>query len=83
MGELPKIVAQTDVGKNVDVKIWRNKREITKVITLGRLETSEDFKQNNYYRNQEVEIEGLKVTVRLIDAKILKIDTKKYNHINH
>ena len=33
MGELPKIVAQTDVGKNVNVKIWRNKREIIKVIT--------------------------------------------------
>ena len=69
MGELPKIVAQTDVGKNVDVKIWRNKREITKVITLGRLETSEDFKQKTIIteKPKEVEIEGLKVTVRLID----------------
>ena len=71
MGELPKIVAQTDVGKNVDVKIWRNKREITKVITLGRLETSEDFKQKTIIteKPKEVEIEGLKVTVRLIDKK--------------
>ena len=71
MGQLPKIVAQTDVGKNVDVKIWRNKREITKVITLGRLETSEDFKQKTIIteKPKEVEIEGLKVTVRLIDKK--------------
>ena len=71
MGELPKIVAQTDVGKNVDVKIWRNKREIIKVITLGRLETSEDFKQKTIIteKPKEVEIEGLKVTVRLIDKK--------------
>ena len=71
MGELPKIVAQTDVGKKVDVKIWRNKREITKVITLGRLETSEDFKQKTIIteKPKEVEIEGLKVTVRLIDKK--------------
>jgi len=71
MGELPKIVAQTDVGKNVDVKIWRNKREINKVITLGRLETSEDFKQKTIIteKPKEVEIEGLKVTVRLIDKK--------------
>jgi len=30
MKELPIIVAQTEVGKTVDVKIWRNKREITK-----------------------------------------------------
>jgi serine protease Do len=71
MGELPKIVAQTDVGKNVDVKIWRNKREINKVITLGRLETSEDFKQKTIIteKPKEVEIDGLKVTVRLIDKK--------------
>jgi len=30
MKELPIIVAQTEVGKTVDIKIWRNKREITK-----------------------------------------------------
>ena len=39
MKELPKIVAETDVGKKVIVKVWRNKREITKEIILGRLET--------------------------------------------
>ena len=44
MKELPTIVARTEVGKNVKVKIWRNKKEIIKTITLGRLETSEDFK---------------------------------------
>ena len=36
MKELPMIVAKTEVGKKVDVKIWRNKKEITKKITLGR-----------------------------------------------
>ena len=30
MRELPKIVAETDVGKTVDVKVWRNKRELIK-----------------------------------------------------
>ena len=40
---ITKIVAETDVGKKVTVKVWRNKREITKEIILGRLETSEDF----------------------------------------
>ena len=44
MKELPIIVARTEVGKKVKVKIWRNKKEIIKDITLGRLETSEDFK---------------------------------------
>jgi len=44
MKELPKIVAQTEVGKTVNVKVWRNQKKITKKIKLGRLETSEDFK---------------------------------------
>ncbi|MDC3145726.1 Do family serine endopeptidase [Candidatus Pelagibacter sp.] len=71
MVELPKIVAQTDVGKKVVVKVWRNKREITKNIILGRLETSEDFKEQSIIteKPKEVEIEGLKITVRLLDKK--------------
>ncbi len=71
MVELPKIVAQTDVGKKVVVKVWRNKREITKKIILGRLETSEDFKEQTIIteKPKEVEIEGLKITVRLLDRK--------------
>ena len=45
MKELPIIVAQTEVGKTIEVKVWRNKKEITKKIKLGRLETSNDFKK--------------------------------------
>ena len=37
MKELPIIVAQTEVGKTVDVKVWRNKKEITKKIKLGKI----------------------------------------------
>ena len=44
MKELPAIVARTQVGKNVEVKIWRDKQEIIINVLLGRLETSEDFK---------------------------------------
>ena len=44
MKELPAIVAKTKVGKKVKVKVWRNQKEITKNVLLGRLETSEDFK---------------------------------------
>ena len=44
MKELPAIVAKTQVGKNVEVKIWRDKKAIIKNVILGRLETSEDFK---------------------------------------
>ena len=36
--ELPKIVASTPVGKEVDVVVIRNGKELTKKVTLGRLE---------------------------------------------
>ncbi len=35
---LQKIVAETPIGKNVDVKIWRNKKIITRNIKVARLE---------------------------------------------
>jgi serine protease Do len=52
MKELPAIVAKTKVGKNVKVKIWRNQRELTKNVLLGRLETSDDFKVSEKKKNQ-------------------------------
>ena len=73
MKQLPIIVARTEVGKKVKVKIWRNKKEIVKTITLGRLETSEDFKiaeQNNVPK--EIEIKDLKILVRKITSEDIK-----------
>ena len=77
MKELPKIVAQTEVGKTVEVKVWRNKKEITKKIKLGRLETSEDFKvEKKQEKNNEIsEIKSLKIKVRKLSAK--DIETRK------
>jgi serine protease Do len=76
MKELPKIVAQTEVGKIVDVKVWRNKKEITKKIKLGRLETSEDFKEKKKEKKEEqeiLEIKSLKISARLLTKKDIKI----------
>ena len=71
MKELPRIVAETEVGKKVNVKIWRNKREINKEIILGRLETSEDFKSQGVIteKPKEKRIEGLKINVRILNKK--------------
>ncbi len=67
MKELPMIVAKTEVGKKVKVKIWRNKKEIEKTITLGRLETSEDFKvAEKSELPKEMRNESLKISVREI-----------------
>ena len=73
MKELPMIVARTKVGKKVKVKIWRNKKEIIKTITLGRLETSEDFKvaEENKAPKEE-RIENLKISVRQLSKEDIK-----------
>ena len=74
MKELPMIVAKTEVGKKVKVKIWRNKKEIIKNITLGRLETSEDFKvSKNETKPKESNIEKLKITVRKLTKEDIAI----------
>ena len=65
MRTLPKVVANTKVGKSVQLKIWRNKKLITKRLTLGRLESSEEFKAKKSPEiKKEIEIESLKITVR-------------------
>tara|TARA_B100000886_G_scaffold306903_1_gene239554 strand:+ start:1200 stop:2603 length:1404 start_codon:yes stop_codon:yes gene_type:complete len=70
MRTLPKIVASTEVGKSVELKIWRNKKLISKRLILGRLESSEEFKERkSKVVKKEEEIESLKITVREINDK--------------
>ena len=70
MRTLPKVVANTKVGKSVQLKIWRNKKLISKRLTLGRLESSEEFKAKKApVINKDIEIESLKITVRDINEK--------------
>ena len=74
MKQLPIIVARTEVGKKVKVKIWRNKKEIIKTITLGRLETSQDFKvAEKGTSSKELEIKDLKITIRKLTKEDIKL----------
>jgi len=78
VNELPIIVAKTEVGKKVKVKIWRNKKEILKTIILGRLETSEfGYKAQQEKLNKELEnvfkeIPSIKISVRILTPKDIK-----------
>ncbi len=74
MKELPAIVARTQVGKNVEVKIWRDKQEIIKNVLLGRLETSEDFKVSEKQKTIDPtdQIQDLKITVRSLNKDDIK-----------
>ena len=73
MKELPIIVARTKVGKKVKLKVWRNKKELSKTIILGRLETSEDFKVSEKNNTpKELSIDKLKITVRELSKDDIK-----------
>ena len=67
MRTLPKLVAQTEIGKRVILKVWRNKKLISKKVLLGRLESSKEFKAENKTEpdtSKYVRIETLKISVR-------------------
>jgi len=67
MRTLPKLVAQTRVGKRVDLKIWRSQKLITKKVLLGRLESSKEFKAENKIESDTskyVKVESLKIFIR-------------------
>ncbi len=44
MRALPRVVANTKPNKRVSIKIWRDKKLITKKMTLGRMESAKEFK---------------------------------------
>jgi len=67
MRTLPKLVAETKVGKRVIVKIWRNQKLISKKVLLGRLESSEQFKvekESGPDTSKYIEEENLKILIR-------------------
>jgi len=67
MRTLPKLVAQTQVGKKVILKIWRNQKLITKQVMLGRLEFSEEYKSEKKVEKEikkYTKIDDLKISVR-------------------
>ena len=66
MRALPKLVAQTKVGKTVVLKIWRNQQLITKKVLLGRLESSIEYKAETKpeEKNEYTKVEELKIRVR-------------------
>ena len=67
MRTLPKLVAETEVGKKVKVKVWRSQKLIIKNVVLGRLESSEQFKAENKQEpdtSNYLKIENLKIYIR-------------------
>ena len=72
MRTLPKLVAQTEVGKVVTLKIWRNQKLILRKVPLGRLESSEQFKAEKVTEpdpSEYLKVEDLKISIRDLSKK--------------
>ena len=67
MRSLTRLVAEAEVGKKVEFKIWRNQKLISKKVILGRLESSSDFKaekKSEPDKSKYVKIDDLKISIR-------------------
>ena len=71
MRKLPKIVADTRVGQSVEVKIWRNKKILTKNITVIRLEEASEYKNEN-----SKQVAPSAITIKELGIKIRNINNQ-------
>ena len=79
MRNLPRIVAETKVGKSVSIGYWRNGKKDTTSVVLGELEEGEEV-ANTKKKSKAVAPKGTK-TKKLIGLELATIDDllrKKY-----
>lgn len=77
MRNLPRIVAETPVGKKSDVVLWRKGEEMTVEVTLGRLEdqeaaTASRSEQQNGNGGDNATIDDMGLTVSSLTPKLRK-----------
>ena len=80
MRDLPRLVGEAEVGKSAKLKIWRNKRFITKTVVLGRLEDTAEFKQQKTpTKSKDQKLSSLGIDVRNINDEDVKNRSKLRN----
>jgi len=80
MRDLPRLVGEAEVGKPAKLKIWRNKRFVTKTVVLGRLEDTAEFKQQKTpIKPQEQTLSSLGIDIRNINDDDAKNRSKLRN----
>ena len=82
MSDLPRLVAESDVGSIASLEIWRKNKKINIEVVLGELPgevvTERDSKDTN---KQEIEIEvlGIKIENHESGVKVTSIENKESN----
>ena len=80
MRDLPRLVGESEVAKPAKLKIWRQKRFITKTVVLGRLEDTAEFKQKKTpTKSQEQTLTSLGIDIRNINDDDVKNRSKLRN----
>ncbi len=78
--DLPRIVASTPVGKAVDVTVVRKGQELTKQVTLGRLEDGERAQQAGL--NQQPPAEAPSATRRALGLELSGVSEELRRRFN-
>ncbi len=74
MRSLPRIVANTEIGKKVPVVVWRDGKRVTATVSVGELQEDQvaarkEPKETVENSTQEFKITALGVTLAMISAK--------------
>ena len=70
MRKLPKVVGEAPVGKAANIKIWRDKKVLSKTVVLGRLEETAEFKEKQVpAKVADTSVESLGIKVRNLNEK--------------
>jgi len=70
MRKLPKVVGEAPVGKAASIKIWRDKKVLSKTVVLGRLEETAEFKEKQApAKVADTSVESLGIKVRNLNEK--------------
>ena len=76
MRDLPRLVGEAPVGQAATLKVWRDKKEITKRVVLGRLEDTVEFKEKAPVKSTKQTFEALGIDVRDIKEEDKKNRSK-------
>ena len=77
MRSLPKIVAETEIDKNVNVEVWRDRKKVTTQVDVGELDEEQVAKTSSGETGDGGKDEELKITDLGISVGNLNANTRK------
>ncbi|MDP6257954.1 MAG: PDZ domain-containing protein, partial [Rhodospirillales bacterium] len=78
MRSLPKIVAETEIDKNVNVEVWRDRKKVTTQVDVGELDEEQVAKTSSGETGDGGKDEELKITDLGMSVGNLNANTRKH-----